>query len=180
MRRAARPALVLLALAACGPKVSTTPTTYDEELGKPAPAAAPVPDEARPEVPPGKGLRTGVIARDRLIAVLDAGPATFLRQLEVAPHMRGERFVGWQLVQLVDHAGPLHDVDVLPGDVLLALNGQALARPDQLQTVWDSLRGANEVAAQLWRGDGKFTIAFTIEPALPPGTVVPPPARAKR
>src|SRR5689334_17732811 len=37
--------------------------------------------------PPGKGLRTGTIARDRLIAVLDAGPAVFLRQFEVTPHM---------------------------------------------------------------------------------------------
>jgi len=180
MRRAVLLALVLPALGACGPKVSTTPTTYDEELGEPPRATAPVPDEARPEVQAGKRLRTGVIARDRLLAVLDAGPASFLRQLEVAPHMRGERFVGWQLVQLIDPAGPLHDLDVRSGDVLLAVNGQQLARPDQLQTVWDALRGANEVAAQLWRGGGTFTIAFTIEPALPPGTVVPPPARRTR
>ena len=73
--------------------------------------------------PVGKGLRTGTIARDKLVAVLDAGPGTFLRQLEIAPRLDRERFVGWQLVQLIDHAGPLVDLDVAPGDVLLAING---------------------------------------------------------
>jgi S1-C subfamily serine protease len=111
----------------------------------------------------GKGLRTGTIARARLVAVLDAGPAAFLRQLEVAPHMAGDRFVGWQLVQLLDASGPLHDVDLVPGDVLLAINGKPLSRPEQLQAVWDSLRTANEVTAQMWRGDRKLELHFTID-----------------
>lgn len=170
-----RPALLLLALAACAPKVSPRPVTFDEDLGsreQVVAEAAPV-EAPRPEAPPGKGLRTGTIARDRLVAVLDAGPASFLRQLEVTASMNGERFVGWQLVQLLDRTGPLVDVDVVPGDVLLALNGKPLSRPDQLQAVWDSLRTANTVSAQMWRGEGKFTLEFAIEPAV---TVVPPPA----
>jgi S1-C subfamily serine protease len=116
--------------------------------------------------PPGKGLRTGTIARAQLVAVLDAGPGTFLRQLEVAPRMSGDRFVGWQLVQLIDRTGPLHDVDLVPGDVLLAINGKPLSRPEQLQTVWDSLRTANEVTAQMWRGEMKLELRFTIEPPV--------------
>jgi len=162
-----RPALFLaVALAACGPKVSTLPTTFDEDLGDPTPVATaePLPQEQRPIAAPGKGLRSGTIPRDRLVAVLDAGPAQFLRQLEVSARMNGERFVGWQLVQLLDHAGPLHDVDVVPGDVLLAINGKPLSRPDQLQSIWDSLRTANMVQAQLWRGEAKFTLDFTIDP----------------
>ena len=101
----------------------------------------------------------------------------FLRQLEVAPRLDGKRFIGWQLIQLLDHTGPLHDVDVVPGDVLLAVNGKPLSRPDQLQTVWDSLRTANELRAQLWRGDGKLELAFLIDPAVDPSTV-PTPAPA--
>ncbi|MBA3820483.1 MAG: hypothetical protein H0X17_16455 [Deltaproteobacteria bacterium] len=157
-----------IGLLACAPKVATTPSTFDEELGAPT-ATAPVVDELtieRAVAPPGKGLRTGTIARDRLIAVLDAGPASFLRQLEVAPRMSGDRFVGWELVQLVDRTSPLYDVDVVPGDVLLALNGKPLSRPDQLQTVWDSLRTANVVTAQLWRGPTKLTLEFAVEPKL--------------
>ena len=164
-----RPALLALLLAACGPKVSTQPSTFDEELGSRRTAAAaeePAGEPARPVAAPGKGLRTGTIARDRLIAVLDAGPATFLRQVEVTPRMNGDRFVGWQLVQLLDRSGPLVDVDVVPGDVLLAINGKPLSRPDQLQTVWDSLRTANSVTAQLWRGEAKFALEFAVEPPV--------------
>jgi len=98
--------------------------------------------------------------------VLDAGPGSFLRQLEVAPRLSGKQFVGWQLVQLLDRSGPLHDVDLVPGDVLLAINGRPLSRPEQLQVVWDSLRTANEVSAQLWRGNRKLELHFTVEPAV--------------
>ena len=159
---------VALVTVACGPKVSTQPV-FDEDLGgKGAPAntaATPV-EVARPEAPPGKGLRKGTIERAKLVAVLDGGPGQFLRQLEVAPHMDGQRFIGWQLVQLLDHNGPLYDVDVVPGDVLLAVNGKPLSRPDQLQSIWDSLRTANTIDAELWRGNAKFQLQFTIEPAV--------------
>jgi hypothetical protein len=183
--RAGLLALAILVSAACGPKVSTGPRAFDDDLDvRPAPTTAgptdaPRPaDAARPAVaaaPPGKGLRTGTIARARLVAVLDAGPGMFLRQLEVSPRMAGDRFVGWQLVQLLDRSGPLHDVDVVPGDVLLAVNGKPVARPEQLQALWDSLRTANEVTAQLRRGDRPLELRFTVEPPLatPP---TPPPA----
>jgi len=157
--------------AACAPKVSTVPTTLDEDLAmskrggyvEPIPAVA---VESRPVAPPGKGLRNGTIARDRLLAVLDAGPGMFLRQLEVTTMKHGERFVGWQLVQPVDPKSPLVDVDLVPGDVLLAINGKPISRPDQLHTVWESLRTANAVTAQLWRGDAQLTLEFAIEPKL--------------
>ena len=164
-----RAGLLALMVAACGAKASTTPRTFDDDLGErardrdPAPPAE-LPDAQRRVAPPGKGLRAGTIARAHLVAVLDAGPATFLRQLEVAPRLTGERFVGWQLVQLLDHTGPLHDVDLAPGDVLLAINGKPLSRPEQLQVVWDSLRTANEVTAQMWRGDQKLELRFAVVP----------------
>ena len=176
---------------ACGPRVSTQPRTVEDDLDtRPEPrtepvmaaqAAGPAPaaaapaasgDATRAVAPPGKGLRSGTIARARLVAVLDAGPGTFLRQLEVAPRMAGERFVGWQLVQLLDRAGPLHDLDLAPGDVLLAINGKPLSRPEQLAALWDSLRTANDVIAQLWRGDQKLELRFTVDP---PVAVAPSP-----
>jgi len=155
-------------LAACGPKPSASPPRVDDvEAGAGAAPPAPVPtDEQRAVAPPGKGLRTGTIARAHLIAVLDAGAGNFLRQLEVAPRMAGQKFVGWQLVQLLDRTGPLHDVDLVPGDVLLAINDKPVSRPEQLQTVWDSLRSANAVVARLWRGDQKLELRFAIEPPI--------------
>lgn len=178
MRASLSLALVTLACA-CGPKVAPQMSAFDEEL--PAETAEPTVEPAlapaeppRPEAPPGKGLRTGTIERAKLIAVLDSGPGAFLRQLEVTARMNGKRFVGWQLVQLLDRTGPLVDVDLVPGDVLLAVNGRPLSRPDQLQAVWDSLRTANELRAQLWRGDAKLELAFVIEPKVDPTTVPAP------
>jgi len=171
-------ALICLVALGCGPRASTTPRMVDDDLdvrATPAPVETTAPRaeprtephaEPRAVAPPGKALRTGTIARARLVAVLDAGPGTFLRQLEVAPRLLGDRFVGWQLVQLIDRQGPLHDIDLLPGDVLLAVNGKPLARPDELQAVWDSLRIANEVTVQVSRGDQKLQLHFTIEPPV--------------
>jgi S1-C subfamily serine protease len=163
----------IVVIGACGPQVDPKgPATsgFDEDLGgKPAaPAATTAPPVAavRPEAPVGKGERTGTIARAKLLAVLDSGPGAFLHQIDITPHMDGERFVGWQLVQLLDRTGPLHDVDIVPGDVLLAVNGKPLSRPDQLQTVWDSLRTANAITAQLWRGTTKFELQFAIDPPV--------------
>jgi len=164
-----RAGLLALAVLSCAPKVSTAPRSVEDDLDRATPVAvAPPPESAapRPVAPPGKGLRTGTIARAHLIAVLDAGPGSFLRQLEVAPHMSGDKFVGWQLVQLLDHTGPLHDVDVVPGDVLLAVNGQPLSRPEQLQTLWDSLRTANDLTAKLWRGSQQLELHFAIDPPV--------------
>jgi hypothetical protein len=170
-----RALLCCAVLAACGPKVQMKGNAFDEDLEsrttEPTATAPALPP--RPEAPPGKGLRTGTIERAKLIAVLDGGPGAFLRQLEVTPRMDGNRFIGWQLVQLLDRKGPLVDVDVAPGDVLLAVNGRTISRPDQLQSVWDSLRTANELRAQLWRGDAKLELAFAIEPKVDPATIPP-------
>lgn len=177
-----RPALLALLLVACAPKVQPSTTAFDEDLPREATTATPTEvasEPQRPIAPPGKGLRSGMIERAKLVAVLDAGPPMFLRQLEVTAKMNGERFVGWQLVQLVDRTGPLVDVDVAPGDVLLAINGQPISKPDQLQRVWDSLRTANTVTAQMWRGDAKFDLAFTIEPQVAPAAPTNLPAQLK-
>lgn len=154
-------------LAACGPKHAVEPLTFDEDLGAET-AATPTeaPPAERPVAPQGKGLRTGTIQRAALVKILDAGPGEFLRHMEVAPKHQGERFLGWQLVQILDQQNPLVDVDLVPGDVLLALNGVSISRPDQLQTVWDGLRTANRVHADLWRGDAKLSLEFVVEPAL--------------
>ena len=116
--------------------------------------------------PPGKGLRTGTIDRAHLVAVLDGGPGAFLRQLEVSARLDGDRFIGWQLVQLLDHESPLADLDLAPGDVLLAINGKPVGKPDQLHAVWESLRTANQIVADLSRGDAKVQLVFDVEPKI--------------
>jgi hypothetical protein len=190
--------LVALALpllvAACGPKVAVQPSPFehdDPQAGTPRPeddelysqeispqADVKAATYTRREVaPPGKGLRTGTIDRTRLLAVLDAGPGLFLRQFEVTSAMDGDKFVGWQLVQLIDDQGPLHDLDLAQGDILIALNGAPISRPDQLMTTWNSLRAADQLTCDLLRGDQRFQLTFAIDPPagrVPPDLLLPP------
>lgn len=178
--------LLACALAACGPKVTPNLSPFDEDDPRAGtPEQRPEPQvitwETRPEAPVGKGLRGGVIDRTKLLAVLDAGPGTFLRQFEVTSELDGDSFVGWKLVQLLDQTSALHDLDLVQGDVLVALNGSPLSRPDQLMTAWDALRTADKLVCDLLRGPMKFQLVFTIEPAIgrvPPDLQKPAPAPA--
>jgi hypothetical protein len=163
-----RPLLLALVLAACAPKTDNAPLTFDEDFAG-APAAAPAPaatPAASAEAPPGPGLRTGTIARAHLVAVLDAGPGAFLRELEVTARLDGDRFTGWQLVRVIDRGGPLGGLDLAPGDVLVRLNGRSLATPDQLQAAWDALRTADELVAELDRRGARVTLRFAIDPPV--------------
>lgn len=154
-----------IATTACGPK--HTPSPHDEsELPTPQRADTdrqPAGTRAA-EPPPRKGARNGTIERPKLVAVLNKGPGAFLGQFEVSPRLEAKRFIGWQLVRLLDRNSPLTAIDVAPGDVLASVNGNSLSRPDQLQTLWDSLRTANSIQAVLWRGATKVDLAFAIEP----------------
>ena len=160
---------LVLAICACGPKAANTPRSFDDDLesGLPRSAAAPSsgPSQSADRLlvepaPPPSGAPHAASPAPPSVADLPDARRT------VAPRLSGDRFVGWQLVQLLDHTGPLHDIDLASGDVLLAVNGSPLSRPEQLQAIWDALRTANEVTARLWRGDMKFELHFTIEPQV--------------
>ena len=50
----------------------------------------------------------------------------------------------------------------MPGDVLIALNGRSIARPNELEAVWEVLRTAEAVVADLERDGGKFQLRWTV------------------
>jgi hypothetical protein len=181
--RSFQPAAIVasLALAACGAKVHVDDSPYDLDTPAAAPVAPPqaVAWDLRPEAPAGPGVRTGTIARPALVAVLDAGPGAFLSGFEVAPELDGQRFAGWRLVQWMPGQRRFAGLDLAPGDILLAINGQTLSRPDQLETLWTSLRTADQLVCDLGRGANRFQLTFAILPPLgaaPPPTAPPEPA----
>jgi hypothetical protein len=174
---AAATVAAVAALAACGPKVKLDPMPFehdDPSAGTPSahadepPGAAPAtttpPRAPTRRAPPGSGTRTGTIPRATLLATLDAGPGAFLHGFEVAPVMNGDRFAGWRLVQLMDGEHRFDGLDLAPGDILLAINGQPISKPDQLAAVWDSLRAANELVLDLARDQAAFQLRFAINP----------------
>jgi len=173
-RRMRRLALALL-LAGCAPKVHPEASPFendDPRAGAPVEKTPPPTWEELPIAPPSRrvagsdawGVREGTIARAALNATLDAGPGALLRHVEVAAELDGNRFVGWRLVALDPDDHSFDSVDLVPGDVLVAINGLPIARPDELQTVWDQLRTAPAIVADLRRGDGKLQLRWTVAP----------------
>jgi len=164
----------------------------DEDSAEPAPApiaapgtpaapgdpAAPIALPPRPLAPPGTHPRSGSIDRPALVRVLDAGPGGLLRTVEVSPFFEGSRFLGWRLDQIVDASSPLTGVDLVIGDVILAVNRKPIARPEHVMAIWQELRAADELVCQVWRGSGAFELRFAITPKAPPGKTAPaaPPA----
>ena len=131
------------------------------------------PAEEAVAIPPaGSGRRAGTIERAALVPVLDAGPAAFLSWFDVEADSRDGRFVGWRLVRVRPAGRALAELDLVPGDVLVAVNGRPLARPDHLEALWRELYGAGAVVAEIRRAGERFTLRFTIEgePARPPAT----------
>jgi hypothetical protein len=156
--------LVLILAAACGPKVTTDPSPYEEDdpaAGAPVENAQPTWEEL-PVAEVGPGAREGTIERAKLDAILDAGPGAVLRHFEVAAEHVGNRFLGWRLVAVDPKHRGFDGVDLLPGDVLVALNGRSVSRPDELQAVWDSLRTADAIIADLRRGEARFSLRWAI------------------
>lgn len=125
---------------------------------------APPPPAAEPVAvapPPPVEVHAPQIARAELDEVLDAGLGAFLGRVTTAPHMDGSRFVGFEIVELRD-ATLFQGVDLQPGDVVLAVNGQSIERPDDAFTAWTGLRVASEITIAVLRGSERRDLRFPI------------------
>ena len=127
-----------------------------ETTGRAAPERA---DAAAPAVP---RRREGTIARADLDRVLDAGPGRFLARVEVKARSSEGRFTGWEVVR-----SPWAHVDLQPGDVVVRVNGRSLEHPLELKLLWEDLRRAPVLEAQVERGEERFALRFTITSPAP-------------
>jgi hypothetical protein len=164
-------AIAFVLLAACGPRVHVAEPEEDDldlpETQAVATVKAPTYDQL-PIAPETPGARTGTISRTVLDAVLDAGPGPLLQHFEVTAETDDDRFLGWRLVAFDPQHRVFEGVDLLPGDVLIAINGSAIARPDQLESLWEALRTASTITADIRRGDTRFQLVWMITaPATP-------------
>lgn len=135
---------VALVLVACGSAPPPAPTAHA--------ATAP---------PPPVEVAESVIHRAALDEVLDAGLGAFLGRVSTAPSLDGNHFVGFRLVELRDTA-LFAGVDLLPGDVILSVNGQSIERPDDAFTAWTSLRVASEITLAVLRDGARRDLRFPI------------------
>jgi type II secretory pathway component PulC len=89
------------------------------------------------------GQSASGLTRERLNAVLDAGPATFLRGVKVKASLVEDKFAGWEIVAFNDPE--LAGNGLLPGDVVVSANGKSLEHPEELGYVFEQLRNAPEL-----------------------------------
>lgn len=150
---------LLMCVAACGPRAQPR----DPGLGDLDNEAEPAP-EPEPEPAPIEVRRGGEISRAELDRVLDAGPGQFLQVVRVEPSFDGNRFLGWVILAFVP-ADRFAGVDLRPGDLVVSVNGQMVARPEQLQAVWEDLRQASEVVIEARRDGQPFELRFQVTPA---------------
>jgi type II secretory pathway component PulC len=99
------------------------------------------PASAPPDAPPDHAL-----ARSAVHAIVSQGLGYFLQRvdLEDQPVFAGRKFHGFRIARLHDPQF-WNGVDLKPGDVVTGVNGFPIERPEQAQTVFDSLEVASEL-----------------------------------
>ncbi len=121
--------------------------------------------------PPPRGplARSGSILRADLDTVLDAGPAVFLSGLRIDAEIQDRRLRGWRIRAFWPDDPRFARVDLLPGDLVLSVNGRLIVRPEHLQRVWDSLRDATGLVVEVERAGSVYRLEYTIvdSPPLP-------------
>jgi S1-C subfamily serine protease len=134
--------------------------------GRPAASPAPPPpnegmnvaDDASVPTPAATG-----IPRSWLKRMLVEGLGSFLRFVELDDHpvtVNG-RFRGFRIVAL---RGPIFTsaVDVRPGDVVTAVNGLPIERPEQAEAAFESLATAHELRVSIERDGVPRELAYPI------------------
>lgn len=133
--------MIVGALACRSERTSTPPsalddTTTTEETTTPDDALEP--DEAEPATSPLAADRPPrTIYRAELDRALARGPGWLLGQLDPEPVRQSGRFVGWRIGHVFPDAPDVcpPGCDLLPGDVILAVQGDPLQTPQALETL---------------------------------------------
>ena len=97
------------------------------------------------------------------MATLSRGLGDFLTRLELEPSLTGGKFRGWRIAKL--RAGnPLWDgVNLAAGDVVLAVNGRPIERPEQALAAFQSLAVAPELRVAYERDGARREIVYPID-----------------
>ncbi|MDI7268817.1 MAG: hypothetical protein QME96_12570 [Myxococcota bacterium] len=161
--------IAVVVLGACGsglPPAAEPPRTA-------APVEAPSPVAEAPVCP---GSVPASVSRSELRAFLDRGIPAFLDGVQVEPvaDRAGARFAGHRVVAISRElrCGPL---GIREGDIVVAVNGIGVERPEDAQRIWTALSRADSVVVSLIRGGREVDVSVAVEddPASP-GSHGPP------
>jgi membrane-associated protease RseP (regulator of RpoE activity) len=163
----------------------TTPdaTTGEAKVGEaPAARAAIGGDEATPQdashVTPD-GDRDGVarpleesraVARTELERFLDQGIPATLQQVPVQPVFSKGHLLGYQVISFFAGRPDIASrAGIIAGDVITHVNGQPVARPEDLWSVWEAMRSSPRITIDLVRDGQPLRLAWKVEDGGQPG-----------
>ncbi len=143
--RLSGPAVLLLLALGC--HRAAEPATPAAEA--PAPGDAPATagtGEADAAAPAAKARPPGVVYRSELVRATARGPAYLLRQLAPEPHRIDGRFVGYRITEVFpDEPGLCDPCDLRAGDVIVAVNGTRIERPEHLFALFGQIDTMTEL-----------------------------------
>mgnify|MGYP002631766445 CR=1 FL=1 len=118
-----------------------------------------------PVEPKTRPLNPLAIERSELNRLLRAGPGALLQVIPLEPVIEPppkRRFLGFRIVQIYDNSPRVLRYGVRPGDMLSKVNGQRVARPEDLMEVFRLLGNATEIQVEVKRGDRTLSFTFPI------------------
>lgn len=147
-----RPAWVIVlacSALACGGPTAGAPTVH----AAPASVASVKPTPLPPNT----------VRRSDVVALVEGGLGGFLQKLELddVPVFVGGKFHGFRVTALLDSEF-FRGVDLQAGDVVTAVNGQAIERPEQAVRVFESLASAPDIRVSFERGGSPREIRLSI------------------
>jgi len=148
-------------LASCGASQSARSDSLraSDSPGPIADAGPTVPEPADAALP----ARAGRLWRRDVVAVLSRGLGDFLTHLQVEPALSAGKFRGWRVLGF--RAGdPLwQGTDLAAGDIVTAVNGRPIERPEQAFAAFQSLAVAQELRIAYERNSVRRELVYPID-----------------
>jgi hypothetical protein len=102
------------------------------------------------------------IRRPALEAFIKQGPRHVLQLVQVQPAFSGQRFVGYEVMQVSPDAAAWLKERLRVGDVVVSVNQQSVARPEDYMSIWGELHAQRALTISILRGGEALELVWPI------------------
>ncbi len=121
------------------------------------------PSASAPVATPRVVSRSDRLSRRDVVSLLSRGLGDFLTRVELQPSLTDGKFHGWGIVRFRDGDPLWSGIELAPGDVVTAVNGRPIERPEQALTAFQSLAVARELRVTYERDGARKEIVYPID-----------------
>ena len=98
-----------------------------------------------------------------MVAALGRGLGDLLGRVHLEPALVAGKFHGWRIIELKAGDPMWEGTDLAPGDVVTAVNGRPIERPEQAFAAFQTLAVAKELRVTYERGTSRREIVYPID-----------------